>query len=300
MCKDNLSGQNDKKELEEWAVDNLENTSDKDASLQKIHSFIFTSLPKIKSRIRHAASAILPELARGHFVPMLTICLACLGRINSILMHIGRACLTCLPDKVNECTDHLFGIGSDELDSKLKEYVNVASQKDLVTRFGLSKGCFSNADGDNNNVDDGHLMADTGNLVASTSAEVDDEHIPLTDEYKLLSVKPTIKVVDPGGTYKKKKKKQKHKKTIKKETSDTSFDSSSKGNRQSPVPMNEEAASDIGFSSKSNQSDTSVLSGKRARYVDGNFDDATGKNKVKHKRKKTKKTRGSVIDDIFS
>jgi hypothetical protein len=121
-------------------VDDL--SPDKQTSSQKLLTFVFTSIPHLQSRIMHAAKAILPELVRGHFVPMMTIALACLGRIRSILMQIGRECLTCLREnKVqnDESTNHLFEIGHDELTLKMNAVVNQLRWRDVVQKFGLDK-----------------------------------------------------------------------------------------------------------------------------------------------------------------
>jgi len=57
-------------------------------------------LPQIQSRILHAASPILHELSRQYFVPFLTVALACLGRIHSCILKLGRVIVGALTEFV--------------------------------------------------------------------------------------------------------------------------------------------------------------------------------------------------------
>ncbi len=82
-----------------------ENTSEIDQDCAKLPVIIkhlrdFTSrtLPQIQSRILHAASPILHELSRQYFLPFLTVALACLGRIHSCILKLGRDIVAALTE----------------------------------------------------------------------------------------------------------------------------------------------------------------------------------------------------------
>ena len=196
------------KRQEEWTVDQLESPSDGQISSDKLRSFLHITIPRIKSRILHAASAIFPEIGRGHFVPMLTIALACLGRILSILLQIGRECLTCLKEnkvQINGDVDHLFQIGHDELVVKLNHFVNGLRWKHAVRKFRLSKGfsddrrnvqnCFVSKSSSPNNMianEAQFLNNDTGEIVTNTSAGLTEMFRSGQDD--LLGVIPPSRV----------------------------------------------------------------------------------------------------------
>lgn len=175
IWKDELSKTHATKRQEEWTVDQLESPSDGQTSSDKLRSFLHVTVPQIKSRILHAASAIFPEIGRGHFVPMLTIALACLGRIHSILMQVGRECLTCLKEntvQINGDVDHLFQIDHDELVVKLNHFVNGLRWKDAVRRFRLPKGLFN----DKTNVQNRFVSKSSSpNRVAKEAQFLDDD-----------------------------------------------------------------------------------------------------------------------------
>lgn len=84
--------------------------------LQQLKSLVTQSLPVILSRILHATPPILHEISRGYFVPFHTVALACLARIHSLLMKLGREVVAALRETVPLLRD-LF---SKETDKRIK------------------------------------------------------------------------------------------------------------------------------------------------------------------------------------
>jgi len=69
---------------------NLQQLQQMPTILQQLKLLTTKSLPQITSRIIHATSPILHEISRGYFVPLLTVALACLGRIHTLMLRMGR------------------------------------------------------------------------------------------------------------------------------------------------------------------------------------------------------------------
>ena len=228
-----------KRKQEEWTIDQLEDIRDKRTSSQKLHSFVFTSIPQIRSRIFHAAHAIFPEIGRGHFVPMLAIALACLGRIYSSLMQIGRGILTCLQNEsqIEEKVDHLFDVSHDELAIKLNRFLNDMKWRDAIIRFRLGK-CFlnvkkergGNVDGGvkmkssiYNAVADGVSCDDMGEVISAEQNQLNGQNDTYKEGEMLANLPPLLAPaacsIESAGTtcdmhiaHKPKKKKRKRKK----------------------------------------------------------------------------------------
>eukprot|EP00581_Thalassiosira_minuscula_P014131 CAMPEP_0183720876 /NCGR_PEP_ID=MMETSP0737-20130205/13385_1 /TAXON_ID=385413 /ORGANISM="Thalassiosira miniscula, Strain CCMP1093" /LENGTH=492 /DNA_ID=CAMNT_0025950827 /DNA_START=77 /DNA_END=1555 /DNA_ORIENTATION=- len=68
--------------------------------LERLKALVTQSIPQVTSRILHATSPILCELSRGYFVPFLTVALACLGRIHTLLLKMGREVVLALQEMV--------------------------------------------------------------------------------------------------------------------------------------------------------------------------------------------------------
>lgn len=84
-CTWSLEGNNSaaKKAKEDFRSPFLKN-------LSILYTSITKDLPEILSRINHAASALYVELSRGFFVPLCTTALACISRIRTLVMNLGR------------------------------------------------------------------------------------------------------------------------------------------------------------------------------------------------------------------
>lgn len=165
-----------RRKQDEWTVNQL--SSGVETASHKLRVFVCISIPQLQSRIMHAAKAILPELTRGHFVPMLTIALACLGRIRSIVMQLGQECLTCLQKnkvQIEGSTGHLFEISHDELVAKMNELVNDLRWRDAVYKFGLSKSFLHVEKGrDVNRIDSVAEKSDLESMVTGGASTNDD------------------------------------------------------------------------------------------------------------------------------
>lgn len=77
---------------DQWTLDATQNNN-KDPfliHLRTLHQSIHHNLPEIKSRIMFAAEALYKELSRGYFAPLCTVCLACISRIRTLIMRLGR------------------------------------------------------------------------------------------------------------------------------------------------------------------------------------------------------------------
>jgi len=328
-----------KRSEEQWSVDQLEQSKDTHpTTLQKLHSFLFTFIPEIKSRILHASNAILPEIARGHFVPMLTIALACLGRIQSILMQIGRECLLCLEhSKIHD--NHLFEISHDELVIKIKEVVNRLKWSEVVRKFRFGKMCLDVAKDRNDNGEEVTLLRNNRNETThETLSCVHDDDVGeaimgiSTDG---LMVKSSTLYAhsgndDTGETSKRRKKKKRKKKST---PNDLNSDDISNYHTQTNehilaekvIPYSKESSvrvdgSDEEFDNESRECNDSGFTDivkkenkkKRSRDIDDIFNSSSSNSKPQDnflmdvhagptvkKVKKSKKKRGSVIDDIF-
>ena len=288
---------------------------------------------------------------------MLTIALACLGRIHSALMQIGRECLTCLQQKegqiIEEKVDHLFEVGHDELAAKMNGFVNDLKWSDVISKFRLGKdflnmkkerddavdGVDEVKPGNRNAIDDGVSCNDLGEVV---SAELSQLH-GRNNKYEVDSLSANIltPVTSAGCSVKsagtnddmniiadKPKKKRRKKKKKRNNNTNATIDDSTSYHEQSSTSVSKEKgvsaheerlhSADSGSTpSCPNQSETSTPSNihavsekKRARDFESAFGcftegfkqkdrNATAKS-IKHKKKKAKKKRGSVIDDIFS
>jgi len=69
-------------------------------TIKTIRHLTNKELPEISSRIIHATSPILHELSRGFFVPVLTVALACLGRIHVLVLRLGQQLVGTLSEHV--------------------------------------------------------------------------------------------------------------------------------------------------------------------------------------------------------
>lgn len=128
-----LSRKKRAKREEHWTIDRCDgdtfngdpsDTNDHEAShlpstIQKLRTSTTESIPQIISRILHATSAVVHELSRGYFVPFLTVALACLGRIHTLLLRMGREAVTSLreiiPTLRKLIVDHRREMISDKL-----------------------------------------------------------------------------------------------------------------------------------------------------------------------------------------
>ncbi|KAL9186577.1 hypothetical protein ACHAXT_005815 [Thalassiosira profunda] len=75
--------------------------------LQQLRGLVTADIPAVVSRILHAAAPVLHELGRGYFVPFLTACLACLGRMRELLMRTARMVGEALRETVPRVRDFL-------------------------------------------------------------------------------------------------------------------------------------------------------------------------------------------------
>lgn len=78
---------------DQWSLVGANTSKKKDAfliHLQTLHQSIHQELPEILSRIMFAAEALYKELSRGYFAPLCTVCLACISRIRTLVMRLGR------------------------------------------------------------------------------------------------------------------------------------------------------------------------------------------------------------------
>lgn len=316
---------NERRKQDEWTVDQLPSKDEQPS--QKLLAFVCTIIPQLQSRIAYAVKSILPELTRGHFVPMLTVALACLGRIRSVLMSIGQECLACLhKNKVHiERTDHLFDISHDEVVVKLNDFVNELRWTDVVRKFGLDKSFLemkrdnkenamvcSTEEESKQSATAANLDNDMGEIVAGVSTGFEDE------------VSVCIANVEENTKSKKKKRKKKKNSCDTSETDVSCIarqqqDLSKMGKGQTNASSDDFDAmldeKDDG-SKQRNLSDSyeEVTQGKKskkkkelARDIDAIFDGhssvrkrrSTSGEDSKRKKKKSKKKRGSVIDDIF-
>ena len=84
--------------------------------LQQLKTTATTTIPQIISRILHATPPIMHEISRGYFVPFLTVALACLGRIHTLLLRMGRDVVGMLQESVPQLQKVLI-IGDDRSNS---------------------------------------------------------------------------------------------------------------------------------------------------------------------------------------
>ncbi|KAL3764283.1 hypothetical protein ACHAWU_004095 [Discostella pseudostelligera] len=82
---------------------------------QQLKLLTTQSIPQILSRILYATPPILHEISRGYFVPFHTVAIACLGRIHSLVMKLGRELVTVLRETVPQLRDLL----SKETDKRI-------------------------------------------------------------------------------------------------------------------------------------------------------------------------------------
>jgi hypothetical protein len=306
---------------DEWTINELSSNTQTSSS-EKLFAFVFTTIPQIQSRIMHAAKAILPELTRGHFVPMLTIALACLGRIRSTLMQIGRECLTCLQENkvqiIDGSTNHLFEIGHDELVVKSNEVVNQMRWKDVVQRFGLDKTLLTvqNVDTDTSCMaaESVTMKSDSqGNDVTVKSISQGDDVCFNNDmgeivsgpvgstEYNVTTVKGDNEATERP---KKKKKKRKDKKNKRKD-GQIEIDDSNLGQKQDiSVSTEDEAAAAPAAQDKKKQrhgTDTAVMidASASSSYLSNPPDTSNEVAKSTKSKKLKGKKRSRDIDSIF-
>ena len=62
----------------------------------RLSTLVCESLPRVLSRILHAAPAVLHEISRGYFLPFMTVALACAARVRTMLMRLGRDAVAAL------------------------------------------------------------------------------------------------------------------------------------------------------------------------------------------------------------
>eukprot|EP00804_Cyclotella_cryptica_P012594 CCRYP_014730-RA/>CCRYP_014730-RA protein AED:0.00 eAED:0.00 QI:296/1/1/1/0/0/2/114/394 len=280
----------------------LDEASHLQTLVDNVQSLVTESIREISSRILHAASAIFQELSRGHFLPFLTVAIACLGRIHSIVLQMGRESVNSLKEnkiKWDGNMDYLFEVSHDELLKKINACVDDLRWKDGVCRFKMRKGLANTVDvsqaqtntsGDrcnsisnNQNVledETSPLDDDPGEIVAAASNFTDglfvqDDSLAVDsleqDPNASEMVKSDHKNDDVHSTSEKqmrKKKKKKKRKDKKKEACDIDaifFDNDSDDNKK-----------------------------------DDNSKEAAHLTKQKVTHTKNKRKRGSIIDDIFS
>lgn len=303
---------------EQWTIEQLQDSSssmsapdlghaqeiDGASQLQtvvdKVQSVVTESIPQISSRILHAASSIFHELSRGHFLPFLTVAIACLGRIYSILLQMGRETLSSLKESNVKCDgnmDSLFEVTHDELAKKMNAVVDNLRWKDAVRRFKMGKGLskivsesivLSNTPGDQCISNSPSVLAneascvndDPGEIVGAASTKNDqrdsklfgqDDSLADSSMEEHISACGMVKYDHETGdmlstlekqTRKKKKKKRKDKKKKKSDIDSIFIDIDSDGNKE-----------------------------------DNSKEDLKS---TKQKVKNSKKRKGCIIDDIFS
>ena len=57
------------------------------SQINQLYQTLHDEIPQLFSRILHASSSLYIELSRVYFVPFCTVCLGCISRIRTILMH---------------------------------------------------------------------------------------------------------------------------------------------------------------------------------------------------------------------
>jgi hypothetical protein len=91
---------------------------------QQLKLLTTQSIPQLLSRIKYATIPILHEISQGYFVPFHTVAIACLARIHSLLMKLGRELVTVLRETVpqlrdamkNEIFDFDTSVGKDTVE----------------------------------------------------------------------------------------------------------------------------------------------------------------------------------------
>ena len=103
--------------------------------LHQLKTTATTTIPQIISRILHATPPIMHEISRGYFVPFLTVALACLGRIHTLLLRMGRDVVGMLQESVPQLQKVLI-IGDDRSNSnsamKKKSVMQEVVGKDAI------------------------------------------------------------------------------------------------------------------------------------------------------------------------
>ena len=108
--------------------------------LQQLKSLVTQSLPEILSRILHATPPILHEISRGYFVPFHTVALACLARIHSLLMKLGREVVAALRDTVPLLRDLFFKETEKRIRAGRKKlYDLIMSPFDIDTKYATTE-----------------------------------------------------------------------------------------------------------------------------------------------------------------
>ncbi len=100
--------------------------------LQQLKLLTTQSIPQLLSRIKHASIPILHEICRGYFVPFHTVAIACLARIHSLLMKLGRELVTMLRETVPQLREAIKNKILDFNKSVGKDFVNDLVMETLV------------------------------------------------------------------------------------------------------------------------------------------------------------------------
>jgi hypothetical protein len=283
---------------ESGLAQDLDEASQLQTVVDKVQSVVNESIPQISSRILHAASAIFHELSRGHFLPFLTVAIACLGRIHSILLQMGRESVNSLKENNVKCDgnmDSLFEVSNEVLVKKMNAVVDTLRWKDAVRRFKMGKGLSNkvselivqiNTLGDQCNSNSQSVLADEtscvnddpGELVAADSTKSDERDSKFFVQDDSLVNDSLEGHVTGGGMVKSDREHADMQSTMEKQAR------KKKKRRKDKRKKNCDIDS-IFFDNGS---------------VDDKQDDNSKEELKLRKKKVTKKKRGCIIDDIFS
>lgn len=106
--------------------------------LQQLKSLATQSIPQLLSRILYAIPTNLHEISLGYFVPFHTVAIACLARIHSLLMKMGRDLVTLLRETVPQLRNILtnqssfFGTSGKGIVDNTKSFRNLILESIVV------------------------------------------------------------------------------------------------------------------------------------------------------------------------
>jgi hypothetical protein len=343
LSKSNESTKGRKPEKEEhWTIEQLGQDSGTEELLnatsqlqvvsEKIQKMVLEMIPQISSRIQHAASSIFQELSRIHFVPFLTVAIACLGRIHCILLQMGREAVTCLKEnKINfdVNVNHLFEVTHDELVNEMNGFVDNLRWRDAVSKFKLGQGLVESGDAKlkerTNNVSGDQYKSnnsfvkeyigindDTGEIFSTASKCFDQGHqtdvtnscsagAPL--EHQASSNQRVYLDANSSASEKPKKKKKKKRKEKKERTSEVGIDGNSDGeDKDESANIQQEDAAETAKEEQGriSQDETFEHGSTCKDQQRGSSLWSLEVDSAKKKRKNKKKRKSDDIDSIFN